>query len=69
MHNMLYNKDDNLTKGTTVETTNLHPGELIHMDLAFYVVTPINGFTSIPTFLYEILTPQLSLNGYHDTSG
>ena len=50
---MLYNKDDNLTKGTTVETTNFHPGELIHMDLAFYVVTPINGFTSIPTFLYE----------------
>ena len=36
-----------LPKGKTVETTNLQPGEIIHMDFAFYNVTPILGFTSM----------------------
>ena len=36
-----------LHKVTTVENTNLPPGELIHMDFAFYNATSIRGFTSM----------------------
>ena len=36
-------------KGTTVDTSNLQPGELVHMDFEFYKVTSIYGFTSILT--------------------
>ena len=42
-----------LPKETTVETSNLQPGELIHMDFVFYNVTPIRGLTSILTVIYE----------------
>ena len=34
-----------LPKVTTVDTTNIKPGELIHMDFDFYNVTIIRGFT------------------------
>ena len=34
-------------KGTTFEKTKLQPGELIHMEFAFYNVTSIRGFTSM----------------------
>ena len=40
-----------LSKGTTVDTSNIQLGELIHMDFAFYNVTSIRGFTSILTFV------------------
>ena len=36
-------------KRTTADTTNLQPGELIHIDFAFYNMTYIPGFTSIST--------------------
>ena len=36
-------------KGTTVDTGNLQPGELIHMEFDFYNVTSIRGFTSMLT--------------------
>ena len=38
-----------IDKGTTVDTSNLQPGELFHTDFAFYNVTPICGFTSMLT--------------------
>ena len=40
-------------KVKTVGTTNLQPGELIHMDFAFYNVTSIRGLTSMLTVLCE----------------
>ena len=36
-------------KVTTVDKNNLQPGELIHVDFAYYNVTSIRGFTSIIT--------------------
>ena len=36
-----------IDKGTTVDTSNLQPGELVHIDFAFYKLTSIRGFTSI----------------------
>ena len=41
-----------LPKGTAVDTTNLQPGELIHLDLGFYNVTFVCGFNSMFTFLF-----------------
>ena len=38
-----------LTKGKTVDTANFQPGELIHMEFAFYNVTSTCGLTSILT--------------------
>ena len=38
--------------GTTVGTTNIQPGELIHMDFAFYNVIFIRGFTFILTVVF-----------------
>ena len=35
----------NLPKGTTVDTTNLRPGEIINMDFALYNLTYIQGLT------------------------
>ena len=40
-----------LPKGATVGTTNLQPGELIHMDFSFYSVTFIRGFTCMLTIV------------------
>ena len=37
------------TKGTTIDTNNIQPGELIHMDFDFYNVISIRGFTSMIT--------------------
>ena len=37
------------TKVTTVDTTKLQPGELIHVDLVFYNLTSICGFSSMIT--------------------
>ena len=39
------------SKGKTVDTNNLQPGELIHMNFAFYNVTFVRGFTSVLTVL------------------
>ena len=39
----------NFNKGKTVNTSNLQPGELIHMDFDFYNVTYIHGFISMLT--------------------
>ena len=38
-----------IPKGKTVDTTHLKPGEIIHMDLTLYIVTSIQGFTSMNT--------------------
>ena len=38
-----------IDKGTTVDTSNLQPGELFHMYFAFYNVTSLCGFTYILT--------------------
>ena len=46
-------KTENINKGTTVDTINLQPGELIHTDLEFYNITSIRGFTSILTVVSE----------------
>ena len=40
-----------LSKGTTSETSNFQPGEIIHMYFAFYNVTSICGFTSMITVI------------------
>ena len=40
-----------LPRVTKVETNNLQPGELIHMEFALYNVSYIRGFTSIITFV------------------
>ena len=37
------------SKVTTVDTTNLQPGDLIHMEVAFFNVNFIHGFTSMIT--------------------
>ena len=39
-------------KGTTIDTTNLQPGELIHMEFSFYNMTSIQGFTSMITVMF-----------------
>ena len=36
-------------KGTTFDTSNLQPGEIIHVDFYLYNVTSIHGFTSVLT--------------------
>ena len=36
-------------KGKTVDTSNLQPGEINHMEFYFYSVIYIRGFTSIIT--------------------
>ena len=41
-----------LPKGKTVDTSNLQPGELIHLGFSFYNVTPICGLTSMITVVY-----------------
>ena len=41
------------SKGTAVDTTNIQPGELISMDLPFYNVSSIRGFTSMINFVFE----------------
>ena len=38
-------------KGTTVDTNNLQPGKLPHMDFSFYNVTSIRGLFSVLTVL------------------
>ena len=38
-------------KGKTVDTTNLQPVEIIHINFAFYNVTSIRYFTSIITIV------------------
>ena len=41
-----------LPKRTTVDTSNLQPGELIHMNFALYNVTYIRGFTYMLTVAF-----------------
>ena len=41
-----------LSIGTTVDTNNLQPGELIHMDFSLYNMTSILVFTSIITVVF-----------------
>ena len=43
----------NPPKGTTVDTTNLQPGELLQMYFTLYNFTSIQCFTYIITVLYE----------------
>ena len=38
-------------KGTTQDTTNLLPGQLLHMDFKFYNILSIRGFSSIFTII------------------
>ena len=38
-----------INKGTTVDTSKIQPGELVHTDFAFYNVTSILVFTSMLT--------------------
>ena len=40
------------SKVTTVDTTNLQPGDLIHMEVAFFNVNFIHGFTSMLTGVF-----------------
>ena len=40
-------KTTTIINGTTVDTSNLQPGELVHIDFSFYNITSIRGFTSI----------------------
>ena len=42
-----------INKGTTVDTSNLQQGEVVHMGFAFYNVTSIYVFTSMITVVYE----------------
>ena len=42
---------ETFSKGTTVDTTNIQPGELIHMEFAFHNVTSIRGFTPMLTLV------------------
>ena len=42
-----------INKGTTVDTSNLQPGELVHMGFAFYNVTYIRGLTFMITVVCE----------------
>ena len=42
-----------LPKGTTVDTKNLQPVELIHTQFAYYNVTSIQGFNSILNVVCE----------------
>ena len=56
MHSMFYIKSDDFTKDATVDTTNLTPEELLHMNFTFYNVTFIVGFTSILDAVCERIT-------------
>ena len=42
-----------INKGTTVDSSNLQPGERFHMDFAFYNVTSVCCFTSMLTLVCE----------------
>ena len=42
-----------INKEPTVETINLQPGELFHVNFEFYDVTSIHGFTSMLTVFFE----------------
>ena len=42
----------NLPKGTTIGTTNLQLGELIHMEFDFYNGTSFQVYTSMSTVVY-----------------
>ena len=42
-----------INKGTTVDTSNLKPGELVHVGFSFYNITSISGFNSIRTVVRE----------------
>ena len=54
MENMYTENIKTFPKGTKFDTTNLQPGELIHMDSAFYNVTLL------------LLTLLINLWGYHE---
>ena len=43
----------NFPKLKTVDTTNLQPGEIIHMYFALYDMISIRGFTSMLTVVCE----------------
>ena len=46
MHNLLHSKNEKtIKKVPIVDTSRLHPRELVHMEFAFYNVTSIRGFT------------------------
>ena len=45
-------KNSYLPKVKTVDTSNLLPGELIHMDVDLYNITSIRGFTSMVTVVF-----------------
>ena len=49
MHCLLYRKMTIFLNGTIVDTNNLQPGELLHLEFGFYNITSIRGFTKITT--------------------
>ena len=49
MYNLLLRRKKTINKITTVVTSNLQKGELVHMDFAFYNVNSIRRFTSMLT--------------------
>ena len=51
MYNLLHIKITAINKVTTVDTSNLQPGELTHMDFGFYNATSIRRFTSMLTVI------------------
>ena len=53
MHSMLYKNMITLPKCTTVDTTDLQPGGLIHTYFDFYNVTSTWGLTSMITVVCE----------------
>ena len=40
-----------INKGTSIDTSNYQPGELIHMEFAFYNVISIRGFNCMLTLV------------------
>ena len=65
MYNMLHRKISTRPNGTTFYTSNLQPGEIIHMDFVFYNVTSIIGLNYILTI---VCANNIILWVFHNTS-
>ena len=53
MYKILHRKMTTFRKGTTVDTSNLQPGELVHVYFGFYNKIYIRGFTNMLTVVCE----------------
>ena len=49
---MLHRKVTTFPKVRTVDSINLQPGELIHVDFALSTLTSVHGFTFMLTIVY-----------------